>query len=180
VLVGTVAYMSFEQFQGRPADAYSDQYAFCVSLYEAIHGVLPYAGNNAVKLFAAMALGNREPTPAWITIPRRLSRALWRGLSSDPAARWPSMQALIDELEALSKARRSRVVAGALGMVLAMGGGLGLTRETGDPCPDVGMALAAFQAWKDFSASLAVMAAESQPSRIAQIRPASAIWPGSS
>lgn len=140
-LMGTLLYMSFEQLQGRPADAQSDQFSFCVSLYEAIHGSSPYAGRTPGSLFLAMYTDNRQPPPPGIVVPRRLSRALWRGMSKDAAARWPSTDALIDELEALSRARRSRVLVGTLGAGLALTTGFAVTRDDADPCPDVATAL---------------------------------------
>ena len=141
VLMGTLRYMSFEQLQGHPADAHSDQFSFCVSLYEAIHGATPYAGRTPSALFLAMYADTRQPPPPGIIVPRRLLRALWRGMSKAPEARWPSMDALIDELVALSSARRSRVLVGAFGAGLALTAGLAFTRDDADPCPDVATAL---------------------------------------
>jgi len=141
VLMGTLRYMSFEQLQGYPADAHSDQYSFCVSLYETIHGTTPYVGRTPASLFVAMHADTRQPPPPGIVVPRRLLRALWRGMSQTPADRWPSMDALIDELVALSSARRSRVLVGAFGAGLALTAGLAFTRDDADPCPDVATAL---------------------------------------
>jgi len=142
VLMGTLGYMSFEQLKGHPADAQSDQFSFCVSLYEAIYGVAPYGGESISSLFAAMLAGTRQPAPAGIVVPRRLSQALWRGMSKESAERWPSMDALIDELEALSSTRRSRAIVIGLGMGLVLTAGLAFMREAPDPCPDVATALA--------------------------------------
>ena len=86
-IVGTPAYMAPEQFRGEHADARSDQYSFCVSLYEALHGRLP--GEDRSR---------RELPKLGATVPRRVGRALLRGLSSDPTQRFEDMGALLAEL----------------------------------------------------------------------------------
>jgi serine/threonine protein kinase len=86
-VLGTPGYMAPEQQVGTRADARSDQYAFCVSLYEALTGVQP------------------EPGPQSPLVPRPIRTTLMRGLAGDPRERFPSMTALF---AALSRARRGR------------------------------------------------------------------------
>jgi len=86
-VLGTPPYMAPEQSLGGRADARSDQYAFCVSLHEALTGTYP------------------EPGEVSTAVPRLLRPTLLRGLATSPQARFPSMNALF---AALCRARRGR------------------------------------------------------------------------
>ena len=108
-MVGTPSYMSPEQFRGEPTDARTDQFSFCVALYEAVYGERPFAGPTLVDLAANVSGGNVRPEPAGARVPASIRKALLRGLSVDPEARFPSMEALLVELRhepALSGVRR--------------------------------------------------------------------------
>ena len=109
-VVGTPAYMSPEQFRGDPADARSDQFSFCVSLYEALYGVRPFRGENLLSLTMSVTEGELQPADAAAKhgVPVWIRRAITRGLRPDPADRFPSMQALIDRLEDDPAVRRRR------------------------------------------------------------------------
>ncbi|HEU0034399.1 MAG TPA: tetratricopeptide repeat protein [Kofleriaceae bacterium] len=93
---GTPAYLAPEIRRGEPATAASDQYAFWVALHEAIAGTRP------------------EPGVASKLRPRRLAKAIERGLEPDPARRFPTMTAVAAELRTIASARRRRLVALAL------------------------------------------------------------------
>ncbi len=100
-LLGTPSYMPPEQLRGEPATAASDQFAFCAALYEALLGVRPFAGGSVEELLAAHALGQlRPPLPTRARVPGFVRSALRRGLSSDPAHRFVSMDALLSALAA--------------------------------------------------------------------------------
>ncbi|MBS1123081.1 MAG: hypothetical protein H6Q90_5309 [Deltaproteobacteria bacterium] len=102
-LVGTPAYMAPEQLRGELATEATDQFSFCVTLYEALFGRRPFAGSSVAALRAAI---ERGPTfPSSPGIPTRLRRALARGLQTDPQRRFSSMTALLDSIS-----RRSTVV----------------------------------------------------------------------
>jgi len=127
VLIGTPAYMAPEQFAGRAPDPRSDQFAFCVTAWEAITGARPFAGKTLDELRAAAAVGARGlGAVAETVMPARIRGVLARGLAADPAARWPDMRAVLRELEAaIAPPRRSRApmfAAVALAVVGFLGG----------------------------------------------------------
>ncbi|HWB82330.1 MAG TPA: tetratricopeptide repeat protein [Nannocystaceae bacterium] len=90
VVMGTPAYMAPEQRDAASVDARADQYAFCVSLWEALTGARPDDDDFD---------GPRKLPPP------RLRKALLCGLARDPEARFPDMDAL---LRALFDPPRSR------------------------------------------------------------------------
>ncbi|MCB9561644.1 MAG: serine/threonine protein kinase [Kofleriaceae bacterium] len=104
VVVGTPAYMAPEVLRGGAADARADQFGFCVTAFEALHGVRPYAGASWQALLASIDAGaiTRGPgaVPAW------LDAILARGLAASPASRWPSLTALLDAIDARRHRRR--------------------------------------------------------------------------
>ncbi len=120
-VLGTPAYMAPEQHLGRDATAASDQFSLCVSLFEALHGVRPFAGADRQAVLAAIDRGAIEPGRR--RVPRRVRRAMQRALAADPAHRFPTMDALLDMLQ--TRVRPLRIAGAAL--VLGIAGGLGLS-----------------------------------------------------
>ena len=126
-MVGTPAYMAPEQHAGLPADTRSDQYAFCVSLYEAVYGRRPFAGTDRDELAGnkrALAISpdpdtGATSTPASSRVPKWLARPVMRGLSVDPAARFASMDALLSRLARDGRAQRRRFAIAGLAALAA-------------------------------------------------------------
>ena len=119
-VLGTPRYMSPEQLTGPDVDARSDQFSFCVALYEALYGSHPLRDGTAI---AMLDHGDHAlPPPEGTKIPAAVGRAVLRGLERDQARRFPSMGALIDEL--MPRPRRSpvRFAGAALAAVLLVGG----------------------------------------------------------
>ncbi len=104
---GTPAYMAPEQIMGVAADARSDQFSYCVALFEALHGTRPFAADDGE---ARLELIRRGTLPSARRVPNWLSRVIARGLAYERADRWPTMRALVRELE------RRRVTAPLLGL----------------------------------------------------------------
>ena len=97
--IGTPAYMAPEQLAGRRAEARSDQFACCVTLYEALYGERPFAGPTPAALAYNVMRGERRPVPPGRNVPSWLYQIASRGLSIVGPTRWPSMTALADALE---------------------------------------------------------------------------------
>lgn len=116
VVLGTRGYMAPEQLLGFPVGPAADQFAFCVSLYEALYGTLPYPGTNAVetaRAFAAQAL--TEPADRG-EVPPHVHDTVVRGLSVNPSDRFESMDAL---LAALSPPRKRARHSGLAALMFA-------------------------------------------------------------
>ena len=107
-LMGTVGYMPPEQLgrHGSTNGAAGDQFSFCISLYEAIHGERPFAGASEDELRLAIEDGRIRAAPAGMRVPPRLRAILVRGLAAEPEARWPAMAELLDALERVVKPSR--------------------------------------------------------------------------
>ena len=95
-VLGTPAYMAPEQFQGGPPHATSDQFSFCVALFEALYGRRPFPGNDLPSLQRSLMRG--QPVGPRRGVPRALYRVLRRGLAVDPTKRFPSMEKLLEAL----------------------------------------------------------------------------------
>jgi serine/threonine protein kinase/Tfp pilus assembly protein PilF len=100
--VGTVAYMSPEQARGTPLDARTDLFSLGAVIYEMATGKPPFGGGSTADVFAALLRENPPPVskvnPA---MPKRLDPIVARLLAKDPAQRYPSADALQEDLDAL-------------------------------------------------------------------------------
>jgi serine/threonine protein kinase/tetratricopeptide (TPR) repeat protein len=122
-MMGTPAYMAPEQFLGTATDARTDQFAFCISLYEALYGERPFAGNTMFALTSNVVQGNLRDPPNNSKVPVWVRKILLRGLRPHAAERWPSMLDLIEVLGKNPAVKRRRwAAAGAVAMaVVGMG-----------------------------------------------------------
>lgn len=94
---GTPGYMSPEQYGNAPASSATDQYSFCVALYEALCGYLPFSATTPQE-YESTLRGPIRPPPPNLEFPTDILRILSRGLSLDAASRYPSMKELLQAL----------------------------------------------------------------------------------
>jgi formylglycine-generating enzyme required for sulfatase activity len=120
VIMGTPAYMAPEQFLGEATNEQTDQFSFCVALYEALYGERPFGGESLLRLVSNITDGRLLPVPENREVPAWIRRAVLRGVHADPAQRWPSMEPLIAALEDDPVTRRRRRVLSALAAVLVV------------------------------------------------------------
>ena len=117
-VLGTPAYMAPEQFAGTSGDARTDQFAFCVALYEGLYGSRPFAGDNARALMTSVVTGTISDPPPDARVPAWIRRILLRGLSTRPDDRFPSMTELLAALGHDPAVRRRRWLAAAGGAIV--------------------------------------------------------------
>ncbi len=124
-MVGTPAYMAPEQFEGN-ADARSDQFSFCVALYQALYGQRPFAGDDLNSLLAAIDARAVTPAPGSASVPAWLRQVVLRGLSARPERRWPSMLALLEALadDPAHRRRRWLSAVAVVGALVSTGAGV--------------------------------------------------------
>ncbi len=94
---GTPGYMAPEQITGERVDERTDQFAFCVALFEALTGRRPFFGATPLEI-AQRALRGEIDEAALATVPPHLRATMRRGLSHLPTERFPSMRALVATL----------------------------------------------------------------------------------
>ena len=129
-LTGTPAYMSPEQHGMQPATQASDQFSFCLALWEALFEQHPYiegplASLSTVEIGCAIFDAPLIPPPRLGDVPRRVADALVRGLERKPTARWQSMPALLAAIAPAPRLRRwPIVVAGLVGASAAAAGAI--------------------------------------------------------
>jgi tetratricopeptide (TPR) repeat protein len=165
-VLGTPLYISPEQLTGQPADARSDQFSFCVALYEALYAQHPFYVPRAtgrdtgaptdsqgqertlpphVILFEAVLSGPLRSPPRG-TVPRRIFDILARGLQRDPAQRYTSMRELLADLERDPRRRTLWALGGVAVGGLALGLGYAQMRPPA-VCVDVAQEVAGL--WDD-------------------------------
>ncbi|WP_428268540.1 tetratricopeptide repeat protein [Haliangium sp.] len=116
-VVGTPAYMSPEQHRGEGIEARSDQFAYCVTLYQALYGCKPFAGKGSQQIKRNVLAGRVLPPPRTSRVPRWLHRIVMRGLEVDPERRYPCMDDLLADL-GRDRGRRLRyAVMATIGLV---------------------------------------------------------------
>ena len=87
-VIGTPAYMSPEQAQGKPLDARSDIFSFGAVLYELLSGNRAFQGEAMIQVLVAVV----QKEPDTLDAPAPLQRIVTRCLAKDPAQRFQTMR----------------------------------------------------------------------------------------
>jgi predicted esterase len=100
MIVGTVAYMSPEQAEGKPIDARSDVFSFGSVLYEMLTGSRAFDGQSGAAILSAVLRDDPRPlSERKRDIPPEVRRIVNRCLKKDPSARYASATELAHELK---------------------------------------------------------------------------------
>jgi serine/threonine protein kinase len=95
---GTPAYMAPEQLMGEPVDERTDQYSFCVALFQGLCGELPFSAENVGALLEKIKQRRVTDVPKLNSVPSWLRQVLLRGLSPAREDRYRSMDELLHQL----------------------------------------------------------------------------------
>ncbi len=121
-IFGSPAYMAPELWEGAPATAQSDLYAFGVMLYQMLTGQLPYEAKTPAAYLQKLGAGPPPPIRHFRrNTPWNLVRLVHRCMATDPNERPPSAAAAANLLSPLRSRDRKRmaIVAGAAGLCVA-------------------------------------------------------------
>ena len=103
-ILGTVAYMSPEQAEGKPIDALTDIFSLGIVFYEMLTGSRPFHGETSAAILSSII--KDEPAPvrkAHPEVPREISRLVHRCLSKEPSRRIQTALDIRNELEELKQ-----------------------------------------------------------------------------
>ena len=147
MVIGTPGYMAPEQRLGRATDARTDEFSFCAALYRALYDELPFD-----QPFDVSKPTPVRPVPAGKHVPSWVRRVLLRGLSIQPADRYPTLDALLAALadDPAVRLRRTLPRLGVAVALLAAAGSIAFVvreRAAADRCHDPEAKLA--DVWDD-------------------------------
>lgn len=122
-VLGTPGYMAPEQYLAEPIDARTDQFSFCVTLYEALCNRHLFNGATLDDMKRATLAGDVGEKLRAAKVPSWLQRVISRGLAKEREARHPSMEALLAAManDPTRRVRRAAVAFGVLALVAGAG-----------------------------------------------------------
>jgi Tol biopolymer transport system component len=111
-ILGTVAYMSPEQAEGRPIDHRSDIFSLGIVLYEMATGERPFKGDTSVSVISSILKDSPRPiSDVNQNVPRDLNRIVRRCLMKDPEQRYQSAKDIRNDLQEVAQALASGEIA---------------------------------------------------------------------
>lgn len=150
-LVGTPAYMSPEQYCGDPVTATSDQFSFCVALYQCLYGRLPFTTSSYTALRNEIMSGHIAPAPLRSPVPTWVYRCLTKGMNTFADERYGSMDELVAILDRRRMSRKALLAASFAAATVTGVASFFVAAQTTDPaveiCPDPSFELAGV--WDD-------------------------------
>jgi tetratricopeptide (TPR) repeat protein len=144
-IMGTPPYMAPEQHRGERTETRTDQFSFAVTLFEAFYGERPFKGKSLNEL-RSQVLAGKYTFPEGRKVPAWIQKIIRRGLSVEITERYPSMDALLEELSTDPAAKRRRIAAIATAATTLIGGAIAypqLRPEPVIPCQESAGLLAA-------------------------------------
>ena len=146
---GTPAYLAPERAAGAAGDALSDQFSFCVALYQALHGTRPFdappqsSRRGSASGTAPAAGGDGADAAESARVPGWLRKALLRGLDREPGERFAGMGELLAALDPGRRRSRERRLMATAGLILgALAVAWTASQSRTAPCGDASPRLA--------------------------------------
>jgi eukaryotic-like serine/threonine-protein kinase len=104
LILGTLPYMSPEQARAREVDARTDLWSLGVLLFETLTGRLPFSGQTAGDVIAAIIERPAPPLKTFIPrAPKQLQQILDKALAKEPPARYQTARELHADLKRLKE-----------------------------------------------------------------------------
>ena len=129
-LLGTPAYMSPEQWEGKDAGPASDQFSWGILAWELLYGELPFAGDTTMAIAAMVISGTRRTPKKNRSVPTWLRRIADRALSTDPTSRYPTFSEIRSAIErGHGRSKRQALIAGAVALTVLVVAGESIRRD---------------------------------------------------
>jgi eukaryotic-like serine/threonine-protein kinase len=110
LIMGTPGYMAPEQYRPEPLSGQADQFSFCATLHYALFGEHAFEGSGAAALARATLEGRLRAPPRDSDVPEWVRQVVRQGLNASPAARFSSLDALLEALQDEPSAQLPRQV----------------------------------------------------------------------
>jgi serine/threonine-protein kinase len=107
MIVGTPAYMSPEQLEGKKLDGRSDLFSLAVTIYHLLSGSQPFAGNSLPELKQDIVMN--APDLSHLTLPAGITKVIAKALQKKPYMRFADAQQMLTSIEHCEKQLRERM-----------------------------------------------------------------------